>query len=324
VPQPARVPPELRRKVFRGSTAVAAGLLTKNQLHGPVWRRLFPDVYVHRDAPDDHLFRARAAAGVFLPGAVVTGVSAAALWGVDLTAEEDDVELTVPPHRHPVRVPGLRVRRAPLPDEDVVRRLGVAVTCPPASAARIAAALPLDEAVIAVDRLVAAGLVELDPVRAHVAAMRGAGCARARRVVELADGLAESPQETRLRLLLRRSGLPAPVAQFVVRDEQGRLLARVDFAWPELRVALEYDGLWHAEAGQFRRDRQRLNRLHAAGWLVLFVTAADLHRPDEILARLWQLVGRPLCAESAFTTRRRATERTPPTGYSQPLRLKPR
>src|SRR3954453_23754246 len=131
VPQAARVPSELRRTVFRGSSAVSRGLLTRDQLYGPVWRRLFPDVYVHRDAPDDHLFRARAAAGVFLPGAVVTGVSAAALWGVDLTAEEADVELPVSPPRHPVRVPGLRVRRAALRDEDVVRRLGVPVTCPP-------------------------------------------------------------------------------------------------------------------------------------------------------------------------------------------------
>src|SRR3954469_15202849 len=122
VPQAARVPSELRRTVFRGSSAVSRGLLTRDQLHGPVWRRLFPDVYVHRDAPDDHLFRARAAAGVFLPGAVVTGVSAAALWGVDLTVQEDDVELTVPPQRHPVRVTGLRVRRARLEAEDVVRR----------------------------------------------------------------------------------------------------------------------------------------------------------------------------------------------------------
>jgi very-short-patch-repair endonuclease len=63
-------------------------------------------------------------------------------------------------------------------------------------------------------------------------------------------------------------------------------VARVDFAWPERRVAVEYDGAWHAEPGRFARDRQRLNRLQAAGWRVVFVTAADLYRPDELLARI--------------------------------------
>ena len=102
---------------------------------------------------------------------------------------------------------------------------------------------------------------------------------------DLADGLAASPQETRLRLLLRSSGLPEPVAQFRVMDRAG-VVARVDFAWPDRKVAVEYDGLWHAEDKQFAKDRRRLNRLRAAGWTVVFVTAADLHRPEELIAQI--------------------------------------
>jgi very-short-patch-repair endonuclease len=75
--------------------------------------------------------------------------------------------------------------------------------------------------------------------------------------------------------------------------DDGRFVARVDFAWPEQKVALEYDGLWHAEAGRFAKDRQRLNRLQAAGWRVVFVTAADLHRPAELLARIAAALLRP-------------------------------
>jgi very-short-patch-repair endonuclease len=94
-----------------------------------------------------------------------------------------------------------------------------------------------------------------------------------------------SPQETRLRLLIHGSGLPAPVAQHRVLVN-GREVARVDFAWPDRKVAVEYDGLWHAEPGQFAKDRQRLNRQREAGWTVVFVTAADLHRPADLVARI--------------------------------------
>ncbi|WNV76379.1 DUF559 domain-containing protein [Geodermatophilus sp. DSM 44513] len=285
MPVPPSVPDVLRGRVFRGSVVVSRGLLTRNQLRGPTWRRLWPDLYVHRDVPVTHALRARTAGPLLVPGAVVTGCSAAVLWGLELAGRDDDVELTVPPGHHPVRVPGLRVRRSRLPDGWVARRHRVAVTTPEATAVRVAAALPGDDAVVAVDRIVTSGLTDLASVRALATTGCGPGAARARQACRLADGLAGSPQETRLRLLMGRGGLPVPVAQHVVRDPRG-FVARVDFAWPGLRVAVEYDGAWHAEPGQFARDRQRLNRLQAAGWRVVFVTAADLHRADELVRRI--------------------------------------
>jgi hypothetical protein len=284
VPPVPLVPGELRKDVFRGSAAVASGLLSRRRLAGPSWRRLFHDVYVHRDVPITHELLVRGAV-VLLPGAVVTGRSAAVLWGVDLAGPQDDVEVTLPPDSHMVRVQGLSTRRAALDPVDVWRRRGVAATSPEATAARLAAAIPRDAAVAAVDQLIASGAVDLARVRRHAALARGPGSARARTVAALADGLAESPQETRLRLLVGRSSLPPPVAQFTVLHE-GRFVARVDFAWPEQKIALEYDGLWHSEPGQFARDRRRLNRLQAAGWRVVFVTAADLHDPARLIARI--------------------------------------
>jgi very-short-patch-repair endonuclease len=56
----------------------------------------------------------------------------------------------------------------------------------------------------------------------------------------------------------------------------GRFVARVDLAWPECRVAIEYDGQWHGQPGQLHADRHRLNRLVTAGWLVLHVTSLRL------------------------------------------------
>jgi len=284
VPYRARVPSDLRTEVFRGSHAVRAGALTRRQLSGPTWRHLFQDVYVHRDVPVTHALRARAAT-VLLPAAVVTGPSAAVLWGLDLAGADDDVEVTLPPRSHMVRVNGIRSRRAVLPDMDVRRLDGVRVSTPVATALRLASALALDPAVAAVDQLIALRVVDLGTVRARAAAARGPGSARARTVAELADGLAQSPQETRLRLMVGRSSLPPPVAQYVV-EYDGRFVARVDFGWPEHKVAVEYDGLWHAESGQFARDRQRLNGLQAAGWRIVFVTAADMYRPDEVIVRI--------------------------------------
>jgi hypothetical protein len=289
VPPAPLVPDELRNDAFRASTAVASGLISRRRLSGPSWRRLFHDVYVHRDVPVTHELLARAAV-VLLPQAVVTGCSAAVLWGVDLVGPRDDVEVTLPPGSHMVRVQGLCTRRATVDPVDVWRRRGVATTSPEATAVRLAAALSQDAAVVAVDQLIATGAVDLVGVRRQAELARGPGSARARTVAALADGLAGSPQETRLRLLVGRSSLPPPVAQFTVIHEN-RFVARVDFAWPEQKVALEYDGLWHAEAGQFARDRQRLNGLQAAGWRVVFVTAADLHDPARLIARIAAALG---------------------------------
>ncbi len=72
-------------------------------------------------------------------------------------------------------------------------------------------------------------------------------------------------------------------------DSDG-FVAPVDFACPELRIAIEYDGLWHGERRAFLDDRRRLNRLVAAGWIVLHVTAEDLGNPERLSARLRALI----------------------------------
>jgi very-short-patch-repair endonuclease len=87
-----------------------------------------------------------------------------------------------------------------------------------------------------------------------------------------------------------RSSLPPPVAQYRV-IHRGSEVARVDFAWPDKKIAVEYDGLWHAEEGQFAKDRRRLNRLREAGWTVVFVTAADLYSPRMLIARIAAALG---------------------------------
>ncbi len=84
--------------------------------------------------------------------------------------------------------------------------------------------------------------------------------------------------ETRTRLVIVDSGLPRPVAQYVIRDSEGRFIARVDLAYPVERVALEYEGDHHRERATFRRDIARVNALTTLGWIVIRVTADDIYR----------------------------------------------
>lgn len=286
MPRPPARPPELRGKVFRGSHVLRSGRLTRGQLRSSAWRRLFPDVYACTSLTPDHRLRVRAAARFLVPTGVVSGRSAAVLWNVDLAGPEDDVECTVPLTCRAGTVRGVRVNRRSLPPSDVTRRGGVLVTTPLRTALDLARVDPVEEAVIALDRFIGAGLVHQAELSAAAAALVGPGCRRIRRAVALADGLAGSPQETRLRLILWGSRLPRPVAQYTVRSGNGAFVARVDFAWPERKVAVEYEGLWHGERQNVAKDRRRLNELRAAGWTVVFVTAADLHDPVQLIARI--------------------------------------
>lgn len=285
-------PAQLRRKLFRGSEQVALGRVTRAQLRSSAWRRLFPDVYACSSLPVTHHRRARAVGRLLLPGAVLSGRSAAVLWGVDLAGPDELVECTLDPATRAGAVRGVRVTRRRLPDEDVVRRDGVLVTTPLRTALDLGRVQPPEEAVVCLDQFLRSRLVTLAELRAAAAVTTGPGCRGIRLATARADGLAQSPQETRLRLLLHRSSLPRPVAQFEVRDEGG-FVAAVDFGWPELRIALEYDGVWHGQAQQVGKDRRRLNRLTAAGWTVIFVTAEDLRDPVALIARIAAALSAP-------------------------------
>jgi predicted transcriptional regulator of viral defense system len=89
----------------------------------------------------------------------------------------------------------------------------------------------------------------------------------------------ESEQEFMLLTTLRRHGLPDPVRQHTVLDAEGRFVARVDFAYPDLKIALEYDSYQeHVGNRAHVRDSRRRNTLLGLGWAVLVATAADVGR----------------------------------------------
>lgn len=261
---------------FRGTEALAVGLLTRDQLYGSRYQRIFPDVYAPADATLDLNTRSRAA---FLlvrdRGGTLAGYSAALLLGADCARGEVQAEVLVP--RFLRRRPGLRIRYETVTPADLAVVDGCTVTTPVRTAWDLARWCPLVEAVVAVDALARLGAfnpAELLAVRAKRSGAKG--CRRLDRVVALANPCAESPMESRLRVGLVQAGLVPPEVQYEVRDEHDFTLARVDLAYPAAKLAIEYDGEVHFSRHARERDLRRDGRLAGYGWLTLRLVADDV------------------------------------------------
>ncbi|GAB3175642.1 uncharacterized protein DUF559 [Micromonospora palomenae] len=288
MPSPPRVPRRLAFLPFRGSRAVAEGLLSWTRLRGPAWHRLLPDVYVHRDGyrVDDHRMWCDAVALLLPPDAAIAGLSAAYLWGADLLARDAPVTVLLPRTARMRGHPRIRISRSAVPETDRTRFAGLPVTTELRTAFDLGRQGSRTDALVAVDALLHRRVVKLPALRAYAGAHAGwPGMPLLREVLALAEPLTESPMETRLRLLLLDAGLGPVTAQHDVHDGRGRFVGRVDLAWPALRVAVEYDGDHHRERAHFRQDVARLNALRAAGWIVLRFTADDvLRHPTRTIA----------------------------------------
>jgi hypothetical protein len=117
------------------------------------------------------------------------------------------------------------------------------------------------------------------------------GIQRAREALSLADAGAQSPKETWLRLLLIGAALPRPQTQIPVLDEFGEVFAYLDMGWPEVKVAVEYDGQQHrTDERQYKWDNRRREKLERLGWIVVRVLAGD--KPAEIIRRVREALAR--------------------------------
>jgi hypothetical protein len=106
------------------------------------------------------------------------------------------------------------------------------------------------------------------------------GIRQARELIALADARAESPMESRTRLRCIDADLPRPVPQFEVWA--GRMRYRLDLAWPEARIGLEYESTeWHTGAAAMSRDNPRHNALTNLGWTMFYATADEVYRRPE-------------------------------------------
>jgi Protein of unknown function (DUF559) len=269
---------------FRGRQAVRSGSLTNYQLrtrHHAIYR----DVYVRDDLRVTAAVRARAAWLWASGDCVLCGVSAAAALGTRWIDGDLPAELIRDDRHSPS---GILVRSYRLAPEDVCIVRGMRITTPLRTAFDIGRTRPQDRAIPLLDALMAAtGLRPADVMALADSRARIRGVRRLRATAERCDGGAESPQESRVRLMLVRAGLPAPETQIEFRDEYGHPFIRVDMGWREWKVAVEYDGVQHwSDRKQRSWDIDRIAILETMGWTVIRISAEMLSRPHVVIDRV--------------------------------------
>ncbi|MEZ0384921.1 endonuclease domain-containing protein [Mycobacterium sp. pW045] len=267
---------------FLGSAALAAGTLTRYEL-----RRhhvaVLPNVYLPaRIRPN--LLQRTVAAWLWSGGqAVVAGAAAAALPGAKWVDATVPIELISPNTRPPAGV--LTRNDLLLPGEQQLRR-GMAVTTVARTAFDLGRRGSLGQAVARLDALANATRFHtaevLDLARRH---RHARGLRQLEGALDLVDAGAQSPKETRLRLLLINGGFPRPTTQIPVPGPDGRWKYFLDMGWQDLMLAVEYDGEHHlTDRQQYVWDATRLEYLRQLGWTHIKVLKE--HRGDDVLRRV--------------------------------------
>lgn len=234
-------------------------------------------------------------------------------WGFDLAT----VHATRPDQRAGRNFAGVVQHRGALGPGDVVDLNDLRVTSPARTVLDVAGLVGSEPALVVANHLAHAGI--LDPAdlrRRYLGSVPDDGGAAipamtqwprhlsVHPVLHLVDARIESVGESRLRHLLWQFGLPEPVPQWEIRDDAGRLVARLDFALPDHGVWLEFDGRGkYAELRRpgedvvevFRREKDRDQRVYElTGWRVLRLRWADLERPHATAARIRRFIFGPL------------------------------
>ena len=236
-----------------------------------------------------HDVRTRAAAATLLagPDSVLVHSTAAVLHGYTAISGYT-VHIRVPYRRRVRSRAGMIVHQGPIDESEIVYRDGLRVLRLAPLLAELLRAASRRGGLACADQILRRFP---EPARAEfreeVAQLLAAspnqrGTRQAAELLGLATGLPESPGQSAALLTMVEAGLPRPRCQHPVYDGAGQLLHRLDFAWPEERIALEYDG----DEGRADNDLIRDADLRRRGWLVFRAQADDLHDPTALSIRL--------------------------------------
>lgn len=211
--------------------------------------------------------------------------TAASAYGFD-TEQRAELHVLSPAGRRLRSTKGLVVHRREGAPLNVFA--GRPATTPAWTAIEVSRGLRRPRTLATLDAALRSGTCSRDELAQVLLAQSGRrGILTAREMLSIASPLAESPMESEARLVMLDGGLPPPELQYEIVDLGGRLW-RLDFAWPEYRVAAEYDGVdWHSGPDAFRRDRSRAAALQDLGWVVVPIIAEDVRvRPEQLLRRI--------------------------------------
>lgn len=232
----------------------------------------------------------RAAATLLLAGprAVLTSHTAALLLGCT-AADEGRVHVLVDYHRKVPRVPGVVIHQGILDEQDVLTFDGLRMLSLECVITELLCRESRRVALACTDQALA--LTPMDQraaFRAEVLHRIGdrrdpRGRRRSQILLDLANGMSDSPAESWLLLGFFDAGFSVPVQQLPVADIDGREIYRLDFAWEEPMVAVEYDG-YAAHVDRRIRDAARDEDLRRRGWVIIHADAADLSDPARLHA----------------------------------------
>lgn len=217
----------------------------------------------------------------------VTHSAASALHGLPLLTAPS-LPCATFPRRFRGQARGVHLHRARLFPGDVVRLGSVLCSSPARTVIDLAREQGVDAGVVAGDAALRLRLTTWHQLAAALSWQEGwPGAARARDTLCALDGAAESPLESRSRLRLRRSDLPVPATQTVIRTTTGTFVARVDFYWDEAGVVGEADGLAkYGDPGVLRAEKVRQEHLEQLGLIVVRWGWSDLAAFDLVLDRV--------------------------------------
>lgn len=288
--------------VFGRSQVVALGVGSEAirwRLRTGRWEPVFPKVYGLAGAPETWSQRVMAGCLHWSPDATASHRAAAKLRGM-CRLRHARVELSVARGRNRAASRAVVVHRTaePIPAEDIAPVDGIPATRPARTLLDLAATESERTTARFVDDALRRRLVSLtflDRWLADPCRKQHRGAARLCRLMEerMIRGVTGSQLESDALALLRAARLPMPMLQYRLEDERGRVVARLDLAYPEQRIGIELDGFaFHDTRDSFDSERARGNELQALGWNVMRVTSRHLEvEPERVRSWIRRTIG---------------------------------
>ena len=306
-----------RLGVFTSQEAVGVGYRIEDiraELRTRRWSRLRKGIYIGTerltaaDARERHLIDCVAVLRSLGPGPVLSHASAARLHDLILPRRQpSEVRLTAIDQWRRGR--GYRVAQASISADETESWLEFGATSVARTLVDCAREWSLTDGVVAIDAAIRARkTARAEMLRAVLAGTHRPGLAQAARALNLSDGRAESPLETRGRLAMRASGLPRPELQVEIHGPGG-LIGRVDAWYDDAALAIEFDGQVkytdprHASSpGKVLWDeKRREDAMRALGVRFVRVVNEDLGAPwPGTAARIGGLLAAPYVGVRRF------------------------